>query len=520
MRTVSAKLKAFCALWVVVGSIAILFAIRFSAIGADTPSHVPWDEIKQIASDFVARESPASVWPFEEQPMGAGKQKVYIHYFTPLPLTPDNKPAAYDYWNTQALVRSGIGGKYSEAGGYLRERPLPVGPWPSPYWREINASIDVLRAKLIGADGFIVGLFQLPPGPHWLAAQRLCETAAAVAPGFTVVPQLDADALPEATPEQMVDSVAGLLNCRALEHVRNGRLLVTVFDPARRSPSFWQAVVSIAQTRGIPLALMPILLNPIRSAEPLAALSYGLSYWGAADPNSIEGPGSGEPLVHALIERLTSQWMAPVRPQDFRPKNGLVFEAANTKTFRGLWGYAIQKQAPFVHIITWNDYTESSEIEPSSHGQYLWYDLSRYFIAWYKTGNPPPIRRDAIYYSYREQIFTPEREIRHGDITFRLLGLTPTQNQVEMVALLTAPASLEVSVGGNVCRRKVPSGLAVLECPAKPGFPTFRIVRAAGAGVEMRGAWEIQDRPDRADGLYGGGSSTRPTIDVPLPARD
>src|SRR5262249_38985480 len=103
-----------------------------------------WEKIKEIAYDFVTKESPNSVWPFDRQfraKPGSYKHQLVAHYFPPLPLSLDNKPAAEDYWTAEYLRRSGEGNKYYRQGGYTRQRPLPVGPWPSRYWREINAAI-------------------------------------------------------------------------------------------------------------------------------------------------------------------------------------------------------------------------------------------------------------------------------------------------------------------------------------------------------------------------------------------
>jgi len=502
---------------VITGVVLTILVFEARAFADSDPNAIPWPQVGQIAQDFVDRETPSSAWPFSTRESSDSTRKVFIHYFTPMQLTPDNKPAVVDYWNTQALLRSGIGGKYAAAGGYVRERPLPVGPWPEPYWREINAAIDVLRAQRIGADGFIVGLFQLPSGQYWVAARRLCAAAAAVAPGFAIIFQLDADALNGASPEAMASAVVALAQCNAAYRTDDERLMITAFNPARMGRAFWQQFLARTADRGVPVAFVPILLNPLRSVSEFAGFSYAVSSWGPADPGGVDGKGTGVAALRKMLIQLRAKWMAPVRPQDFRPKSGTMFEAANTATFRRLWMQAIQWQAPYVHVITWNDYTEATEIEPSSRTQFLYYDLSAFFINWYKTGRQPAVQRDAIYYSHRGQIFEPLKPPQPGDYPLRLLGLTPIQNRVEMLTMLTAPATITIEIGGQQCSQNAPAGLAILECPASPGRPLFRITRGPSIVAELRSDWEISTHPERADPLYFGGSSTRSHAEVPPP---
>src|SRR5215468_12068906 len=103
-----------------------------------TVEEVPWQLVGEIAKRFVDNESPPEVWPFARQDLHAlSPKKVFVHYFPPLPISIDNKPVNSDYWATQYLQRSGEGHKYANVGGYVRQRPLPAGPWQATYWREI-----------------------------------------------------------------------------------------------------------------------------------------------------------------------------------------------------------------------------------------------------------------------------------------------------------------------------------------------------------------------------------------------
>ena len=146
---------------------------------------------------------------------------------------------------------------------------------------------------------------------------------------------------------------------------------------------------------------------------------------------------------------LVGTWMQPITPQDARPKAAIFWEAMNTSLFRILWDQAINGDAAYAHIVTWNAYPEATQIEPSSGTQFLFYDLSAYYIDWFKTGQAPAITTDTIYYSHRTQLFEPSSMALPDGKHFRNLGLTAVQNRAEMVVLLTAPATLEIRIAGK-----------------------------------------------------------------------
>jgi hypothetical protein len=80
---------------------------------------------------------------------------------------------------------------------------LPAGPWPSPYWREIDAAIDVLRARLMGADAFAIDIVQIGSGGIWNQARTVCATAAALVPDFHIVLEIDSYVVGEASVDDM-----------------------------------------------------------------------------------------------------------------------------------------------------------------------------------------------------------------------------------------------------------------------------------------------------------------------------
>jgi Glycosyl hydrolase family 71 len=473
----------------------------------------PWDEVAATARDFVWRESPDGVWPFERagaKALANSQRKVFLHYFTPFPLSFDNKPVDDDYYRRQYLERAGENGKFAHVGGYLRERPLGAGVLSGAHWQAVNATIDVLRAARLGADGFGVDLQQLDSGRYWDNATALFGAAQATRTGFKILIEPDTDILKAASAEQLVKSLYVLAHHPAAYRLPDGRLLLAPFAPEQRPVAFWQAVLDGLGKAGISPALLPVFNNLRAHSRAFAPICYGMSEWGNRDPDSVDADPSIEVWRKLAGERAV--WMEAIAPQDVRPKSSIFWESRNTELFRRCWMKAIREKAQYAHVITWNDYSEATEIEPSSGTQFLFYDLSAYFISWFKLGQPPRIIRDTIHYSHRRQIFEPGHAPRLDDKPLRLLGRGEVQNRIEMVALLTAPATLEIRQGGTVQRSDAGAGLAVLAAPARLGKPDFRILRDGKTVAEKASDWEIVDQPAAEDPLYVGGSSNRPFV--------
>jgi hypothetical protein len=499
-----------------------LGAVQTRADGADMPMHdLPWNDIGALAKRFVDQESPDNVWPFQRasrKALAASTRKVVVHYMPSMPISHDNKPIEADTWALELLRRSGQGGKFANVGGFARQRPLPAGPWSSPYWREINATIDVLRARLMGADGFLVDILRDPKiesGPLWDQTRRICAAASALTLDFHFIPGIDSVALAALSVDEIAKISADLMTCPAIYRLTDERVLYVPYAPSTQTPDFWRQVLAKLAAQNIRIAFVPDLLDPGRFAAAFAPISAGFAIWGPRDLSTLQSEGERRVQQHAAS--LVKYWMQPIAAQDARPRQSILWETSNTALLRGYWERAIRDQPPFVQLITWNDYPEGTEFSPSSGSQFLFYDLSAYYIEWYKSGRPPPITRDAIYYSHRTQIFDPGRILIVGDRPFQLKGATELRNNVEMVALLTAPARLQIELGGRKTERDVGAGLQVLTMSASPGRPVFRIVRNGTIAVEKVSDWTIDGHPSVANPDYFGGSSTRAFRPVPGP---
>ena len=485
---------------------------RTPALAGSAPDF-PWAELAATARGFVDRESPDSVWPFERATpavLAKAERKVFCHYFTPFPLSFDNKPLDDDYYRRQYLERAGESGKFARVGGYLRQRPLSAGVLPGSHWQATNAVIDVLRAQRIGADGFGVDLQQLDNGRYWDNATALFGAAQAIGTGFHILIEPDSDILKSVQPDGLVRSLVALGRHPAAYRLSDGRLLLAPFAPEERPVAFWQAVLDGLQHAGIPAAFLPVFNNLRAYAQAFAPICYGMSEWGNRDPESVDTDNAAD--IWRKMKGDRAVWMEPIVPQDDQPKTSIFWECANTELFRSCWMKAIRENAQYAHIITWNDYSEATEIEPSSGTQFVFYDLSAYYISWFKLGQAPRILRDTIYYTHRREIFGTGHPPVADDKSLRQLGHGAIRNDVEMVALLTRPATLVIRQGDAVQRLEASAGLSVLKAPARLGRPEFQIVRDGKPVVEKQSDWVIIDRPSAEDPLYVGGSTNRAFI--------
>lgn len=478
---------------------------------APTPSLPPHLTGANDPATLVARESPDTAFPFVRIADANSPKKVIVHYFPPMPISLDNAAPSADYWTKQYLTVGGEGGKWADNGGYVRERPLPREPWPTTDWRDRDALLDVLRAKLMGADAFGVDIIGKQENQFWDQAERICKAAAAVQ-NFYFIPEIDGASFSKYTVDDVVKAAEHFARCPAVYRL-NGKILFIPFAPDIESAQFWHSVKDKMDADGVQIAFVPDLLNPGKAAADFAPFSDCISAWGDRDPNSIVAGSLEKAGVSA--KALTRCWMQPIAPQDARPKSFSFAEASNTSMFRDSWMQAIKTSTDYVQLITWNDYSESTELAPSSGTQFLFYDLSAYYIQWYKTGRAPQIRSDAIYYSHRSQIFNPSEDFPSGSKPFKIVGSTPLQNDIEMVAMLTQPSKLEIELNGRRTDADVQAGLQVLRIAASPGRPIFRVLREGRVVVQKVSDWTIDSNPTRHVPDYFGGSSTRAFVPPP-----
>ena len=453
-----------------------------------------------VALPLQAEETPPGALPFVAASPGAGERLVLAHYFPPFPIQIGERGASGDYYERHYLRPEGENGKFARGGGYLRQRPLlPPGGLADA---AAGFRLDVARAARVGIDGVGVDLLDLD-GRHWRTTLALLDAARDAAPAFRIGPQPDMSALKDVTPARLAEALLVFARHPAALRLPDGRLLVMPFAAERVSGTFWQELASRMRSAGAPIALVPNFVNA-RTMDAYAGQSWAAALWG--DRGSGAGPTQTRFAEQARAAGYP-RWLATLAPQDFRPKDLMAWEVDGSTGLASAFTAAMTGKAAGLHLVTWNDYSEASELAPSSATRFAWYDLTAWYIAHFKRGRPPAIVRDGLIVLHRRQLFNPV-DIARG-AAWQLRGRDAVSNRIDVRLFLTAPASVSVTTGGIKSVRSVPAGFQRWQVPARPGAVRVQLTRAGKVLADCTSPHVIAAHPDRHDPLYAGFSSLR-----------
>jgi hypothetical protein len=417
----------------------------------------------QDAADAIG---PAPFIAPDPEILRAMPHKVFAHYHTQFPRSFDNRPAASDYYATQYLEPGGEGGRHAGYGGFLRDRPLPRDPLPDD-WVAADFRWEVEAAAALGIDGFCIDLLE-PDGVHLARALLLAQVAARVGGSFRIVPMPDFAAGFALRPERFATVIARFSQEPAAYRMPDGRLLVMAFDAQRMPTAWWRQQIELLAKAGIPVALVPCVQDIDRYRDDLLPFCDGLGDWGLRTPAGVAGePDRGAPMHDA-----GKLWMAPVSPQDYRPKDLLAMEAEGATLFKTMWEKAFADRADWVQLVTWNDYSEHTHIAPSLGTGRLWYDLTAWYATVFKTGHEPIVTRDSLHLVLRHP---PGAAAGAGAARARFDPPGGREDALQAVLWLTTPGDL---VSGGF-RRSCPAGLTILDLPTT--------MASAGAWIERHG---------------------------------
>ncbi|TQF35676.1 hypothetical protein UNPF46_23940 [Bradyrhizobium sp. UNPF46] len=149
------------------------------------------------------------------------------------------------------------------------------------------------------------------------------------------------------------------------------------------------------------------------------------------------------------------------------------------------WLSAIEAGADWIQLATWNDWNEATYLEPfeaplhniwavpawqhlPDHGGFL--QASRFYIDWFKTGSRPDISKDELFYFYQ---LHPKESLGVVDFAPVVRGRPKFADQltdrIHFVTFLSAPAVLDVEVGGSRYKIQLPSGDHISSVPMALG---------------------------------------------------
>lgn len=436
------------------------------------------------------KSSSPKEWVFDRpsiESLRQSKKKVFAHYFSPFPTKISNRPEENDYYTNGYLSPTGEKNKHIKYGGFLRQRPLPSTPRPEENWRELNYQDEILKAKALGLDGFTYDILGYE-GTHWKRLIEILDAAQKVAPDFKIVLMPDMQAAYKSKPEQLVPSLLKVIHHPSVYRDDKNRFVLSPYNAQRQSPQWWKNVIAEFKGHGIDVMFIPVFQAWWKYADGFAPISDGFSDWGAANPHEImKGSRKLSPQRSHDYGKI---WMAPIRPQDFRPKSYYASESENSLLYRTMWDVAIKGNAEWAQIVTWNDYSEGTEIAPSSETNRGFYDLTAYYTTWFKTGQKPKVVRDGLYYFYRIQPTKIDVKLEKQHKNFKIKG--KASNQIECLGFLKEDGFLQIEIAGKTYTQEAKAGMTSFKIPLTEGSPVFKILRSGEEVLKLNGQREIR----------------------------
>jgi Glycosyl hydrolase family 71 len=438
-------------------------------------------------------------------------KKVFAHYFSPFPLSIGNLAPAVDYYNTQYLAIDGESGKWVAEGGYLRQRPLGTTPSLLSNWQQRNMEAEIRTAIARGITGFTFDSMSAAGATDSTGPlQMLLAAAHAVDSRFKIVVMPDLTALGSDS-AAVVQIIASVANSPAAYRLSDGRLVVTAFDAGLNSAAWWQSVLNTLNAKDIKVAFVPTFLGWNQHAAAFAPISYGFADWGTATAPGSSAFESAPGTAHSTYGKI---FMMPVDPQQYRPYDFVFEEAGNSAAFRAAWTSSIKGDSDWVQLVTWSDFSESSEVQPYTDATLNtsigtgYYDLNGYYAAWFLTGQQPAITHDVLYYFYRRE---PTTAAAPAQKKIGTTNTTPASNNIELLAFLTAPGEISITIGGKTYTQSAGTGVTSFTIPSQPGVPQFALSRdgdvvfSFNGGVQIYGAGGLPSKVQ--DLTYWSGSA-------------
>ncbi len=372
---------------------------------------------------------------------------------------------------------------------------------------------EIEIAQRHGIDGFLldVGVWgsydektgEFKPDNYVEATARFYEAAKQLGTGFklAMAPEYSIDRKNSPAAKILAEMVR-----RYHDHPnqlrRNGKTLITAYGV--KAPFFSEAIRALKE-EGIELSVVPHLFLPrhqyLATPEQIykdyaeAPFYDGIMNFQAVPINEIIRDNSVKCRVSHKLGKIFGAGVIPA------------YNSANLEDFRGLKGYgalwegAIRDGADWISIIIWNDYNEDSNLmhfrwPAGSQKAYFdrdgsFLDATAYYSAWFKSGRRPEISQDKFFITYRNRSKwlrqtwdgKAEKWLDLTKVSRNANGLPFDQihdnveDNIYLDSFLTAPATLEVRVGGIEKTFQMPAGVGHAELPLVPGVPHLVLKR-------------------------------------------
>lgn len=431
------------------------------------------------------------------------KKKVFAVYMDIFQLNMNNAKLGNDYWTRNFLNPFGESSKYLAQGGFLRDRPADflISSYPEGSdYKTLNFLKDVDLAMKIGIDGFSVNVFDdVSP---WLKYFKALDEKKIE---FKVALMLDGlNQKYYENPVKACETQLQLTRFNSVYRNDKGEVVLYPFNASIRDEDWWRDFLGCFRKNNVPVSLIPISITG-GPGSYLDNVRSGISWWGSATFRYIEDLN-----VYNYIKLNKDEILqAPVRLQDFRPKSLIGSESSNSSLFRKMWDLAISSNVNQVQIVTWNDYSESTQIRPSIGSQWALYDLTDYYVQWFKTGKKPEILNDTLFYFHRNQPHTAKFNSKYQQ---KNMILDSPEDNIEVLTFLTKPGVLVTNVlnkKNSQYVNKVSAGMTSVKNPLKTGELNFILYRDKKSIVQLKSKHNVYNPVNTQDFSYKSGGSNR-----------
>ena len=145
-------------------------------------------------------------------------------------------------------------------------------------------------------------------------------------------------------------------------------------------------------------------------------------------------------------------------------------------------------------MVTWSDFSESSEVEPYTDATLRtdigtgFYDLNAFYATWFLSGKQPVITHDVLYFFYRREPTNAASPAQPAPN--KVMNSSPEDN-IELLAFLSAPGELKIAIGGQNSTQSAPAGITSFKVHTAPGTPVFSLSRNGAEVFSFPGPIQI-----------------------------
>ncbi|WP_273949885.1 endo-1,3-alpha-glucanase family glycosylhydrolase [Curvibacter cyanobacteriorum] len=435
-------------------------------------------------------------------------KKIYAHYFPPYPLSVDNREYRYDWYTEQRFIGGDEKKNHKRPDGVIEDRPLPIEIRDGSSWKVDNLAAEIALARSFGIDGFVVDIMGDDEIFHGFF-KDLLEAVDRNNLGFEIVLMPDMESKWSLDRKRIANLVCRYANHAAITRV-NGRIVLSPYN-AESSPmkkdidgyliddDWWRSLI----LKDIPdlcrerVFFLPLFQGLSKYFSRYEDFSDGFADWGMRDPAGVDY------LLASYLE-ISKKYpdkvpFFPVSPQDSRPKDKIYWEAGGGQLFLSSFAAADQISNSWIHLITWNDYGENTQIAPSCKTGYAF--LS-YLKAWkLKTSS------DELIYFHRPN-FVSDYDEKTG---WRKMVLSSTaSNAIGVFLNVEEKSTLVVEINTSRYYFSSTPGGNYFSIPMQTGNPNFKVFRDTGPVISLASSCRIGREGFDRDYGYCAGSSLNP----------